>query len=64
MKKRVCRICGRTLSIYNNGNKCFSHMVPKSAKGPALFLEGVRVDRHFVKTQAAEQGTVEDMSEL
>ena len=39
-------------------------MVPKSAKGPALFLEGVRVDRHFVKTQAAEQGTVEDMSEL
>ena len=63
-KKRICPVCGKTLSVYNPNNQCWSHFRPKNAKGPSLFLEGVRSDRFFVKTMADFNGTSEDINEL
>lgn len=63
MEKRICKKCGKRLSVYNPNDQCYSHFVSKKHK-PEVILEGVRTDRHFVKAYADCNGTHEDFTEL
>ena len=63
MEKRICKQCGKQLSIYNPNDRCYAHFVSKKHR-PEVTLEGVRTDRNFVKTYADCNGTHEDFTEL